>query len=155
MDLAFFYSIADNYIDALPLAGSSDYRFENIAKARTFGSEFVFSHLFPSRYGLFTPYVSATWMRRQYDDGNGFKTYDTATPEWSGRYGIRYARTLNQDVDFRLDLYGRSQSATKYKSADGSADYELGGFTTANLALGFDFGSGKAVFRYSGTAEYL
>lgn len=152
MDLAFFYSIADNYIDALPLAGSSDYRFENIAKARTFGSEFVFSHLFPSRYGLFTPYVSATWMRRQYDDGNGFKTYDTATPEWSGRYGIRYARTLNQEVDFHLDVYGRSQSATKYKSADGSADYELGGFTTANLALGFDFGSEK---QYSVTAELL
>ena len=84
--------------------------------------------------------------------GNGFKTYDTATPEWSGRYGIRYARTLNQDVDFRLDVYGRSQSATKYKSADGSADYELGGFTTANLALGFDFGSEK---QYSLTAELL
>ena len=152
MDLAFFYSIADNYIDALPLPHSSDSRFENIAKARTFGSEFTFSHLFPTRYGLVTPYMSATWLRRQYDDGNGFKTYDTATPEWGSRYGVRYAKALSETVDFHADVYGRSQSPIKYRSAEGESDYRLGGFTTANLAVGFDFGTEK---QYSVTAELL
>lgn len=152
MDLAFFYSIADDYIAALPLPTGNDSMFSNVAKAKTFGSEFAFSHRFPTQYGLFTPYVSATWMRRQYDDGDGFKTYDTATPEWYGRYGIRYAKTLNESVDFRADVYGRSQTATTYRSASGTSDYDLGGFTTANLSMGFDFGKER---QYSVMAELL
>ena len=144
LDLAFFYSIADDYIASVPVnAGSTVYTYTNIADATTFGSELAASYAFDTEYGRFTPYATLTWMRRQYDDGNGWKTYDTATPEWVGRYGVRYAKALAEDLDFRADVFGRSQSATVYRSASGSSNYDLGGFTTANIALGFDFGPKK------------
>ena len=56
-------------------------------------------------------------MRRQYDDGKSWKTWDTAMPEWLGRYGVCYVKALAEDLDFRADVYGRSQSATGYRAA--------------------------------------
>ena len=141
LDLAFFYSLADDYIAKLPIAGTGDYRYANVAEAKTFGSECVVSYRFATAYGDITPYASLTWMRRQYDDGEGWRTYDTATPEWVSRYGVRYAKTLTENLDFRADVYGRSQSSTEYRSSNPSDDYDLGGFTTANVAFGFDFGA--------------
>lgn len=152
LDAAVFYSIADNYIASLPIAGTSDYRYSNVAEATTFGSEFTASYRLATAYGDFMPYASLTWMRRQYDDGQGWKTYDTATPEWVSRYGVRYAKALAEDLEFRADVYGRSQSETVYRSASGSSDYDLGGFTTANVAVGFDFGEEK---QFSVLAEVL
>ena len=152
-DLAFFYSLADDYIASVLVPGSSSvYTYTNVADARTFGSELSASYRFATAWGDFTPYATLTWIRRQYDDGNGWKTYDTATPEWVSRYGVRYARALTETVDFRADVYGRSQSETVYRSASGASDYDLGGFTTANIALGFDFGKEK---RFSVLAEVL
>lgn len=152
LDLAFFYSIADDYIATLPIAGTGDYRYANVAEAKTFGSELVASYRFATAYGEFTPYASLTWMRRQYDDGEGWKTYDSATPEWVSRYGVRYAKSLTDNLDFRADVYGRSQSATEYRSSTGSGDYDLGGFTTANVSFGFDFGAER---QFSLLAEVL
>ncbi len=149
LDWALFYHIADDYITSVPVAGTADYIYTNVAKARTWGSELSVSHDFAC--GL-TPYASLTWMRRQYDDGDGFKTFDTATPEWTGRYGVRFRHALTEDVDFNADAYLRSQSATRYADATGEADYRLGGFTTVNMAFGFDFGDEK---QYSVKAEVL
>lgn len=153
LDLAFFYSLADDYIASVLTPGSgSVYTYTNVAEAKTFGSELSASYKFSTAFGDITPYATLTWMRRQYDDGDGWRTFDTATPEWVSRYGIRYAKALGEFVDFRADVYGRSQSATVYRSASGDSDYDLGGFTTANMALGFDFGSKK---QFSVLAELL
>ena len=153
LDLAFFYSIADDYIASVPVSGSSSvYTYTNVAEARTFGSELAAGYRFSTPYGDITPYAALTWMRRRYDDGNGWKTYDTATPEWVGRYGVRYARALTENIDFRADVYGRSQSATVYRSATGSSNYDLGGFTTANVSFGLDFGKER---QFSVLAEVL
>ena len=153
LDLAFFYSVADNYIASVPVSGSgSVYTYTNVADATTFGSELSVGYRFSTAFGDVTPYAALTWMRRQYDDGNGWKTYDTATPEWVGRYGVRYARAVSENVDFRADVYGRSQSPTVYRSAAGSSDYDLGGFTTANVSFGLDFGKEK---QFSVLAEVL
>jgi len=152
-DIALFYSDADDYIaQVLTDKDAEEYTYTNVASAKTFGAEAALSHTFNTSWGQFTPYVTATWMRRQYDDGDGWKTYDTATPDLVGRYGLRYAKALHPQCDFRADIFGRSQSATKYASKDGSTDYELGGFTTANVALGFDFGQNK---EFSLIAEVL
>lgn len=127
-----WYSVADDYIAfVLTDSRSSVYTYTNVAEAKTFGSELSASCCFATTFGDVTSYASLTWIRRQYDDGNGWKTYDTATPEGVRRYGIRYARALAEDLDFRADVYGRSQSATVYRSADGGSDYDRGGFTTA------------------------
>lgn len=150
LDWAFFYHIADDYITSVPVGdGTGDYIYTNVAKAKTFGSELAASYDFDC--GL-TPYASLTWMRRQYDDGEGFKTFDTATPEWVGRYGVRFRHALTDYVDFNADAYLRSQSATKYAEASHEDDYRLGGFTTVNFAVGFDFGDEK---QYSVMAEVL
>lgn len=149
LDAALFYAISDDYIASVPIAGTEDSIYINVAKARSFGSELALSYDFENG---FTPYADLTWIRRQYDDGDGYKTFDTATPEWVGRYGVRFRHALNEAVDFNADLYARSQSATEYASKDGYADYRLGGFTTLNVAFGFDFGEEK---RYTVQAEVL
>ena len=149
LDWAMFYQLADDYIAAVPTGQGNDKQYTNVAKAKTFGSELAASYDLDC--GL-TPYASLTWMRRQYDDGEGFKTFDTATPEWVGRYGVRFRHALTDYVDFNADAYLRSQSATKYAEASHEDDYRLGGFTTVNFAVGFDFGDEK---QYSVMAEVL
>lgn len=152
-DLAFFYSKADNYIaSVLTNASAKEYSYRNVAEAVTFGSELALSHDFATGYGKFTPYAAFTFMRRKYDDGNGFATYNTATPELFSRYGLRYMKAVHEKADFNADLYFRSQSETEYSSANGKSDYRIGGFTTANFAMGLDFGSEK---QYNVTAEVL
>lgn len=152
-DLTFFYSKAENYIASLLIDASTEaYRYSNVAKAVSFGSELSLSRIFETKFGKFTPYTTFTYLRRKYDDGNGFATYNTATPELFARYGLRYEKAVHEKVDFNADVYLRSQSETEYSSADGSSDYRIGGFTTVNLAAGLDFGSEK---QYNVTAEVL
>lgn len=149
LDAALFYAISDDYITSVPIAGTEDYIYTNVAKAKSFGSELALSYDLP---GGFTPYADLTWIRRQYDDGDGYKTFDTATPAWVGRYGLRFRHALSEAIDFNADLYARSQSATEYASKDGDSDYRLGGFTTLNVAFGCDFGEEK---QYTVQAEVL
>ena len=150
LDWSAFYSAADDYITTVPMDdGSDDYIYTNVAKAKTWGSELAVSYDLPCG---FTPYVTATWLRRQYDDGEGYKTFNTATPKLSGRYGVRYRHALTENVDFNADVFFRSQSATKYTSSSGDSDYRIGGFTTANIAFGFEFGDEK---QYNVQAEIL
>lgn len=140
-DVTAFYSKADNYIDTLWNAsldgGEGAYQYENVSEAETFGIEFSGS----VKLGQtgFEPYAVITWMRRQFDDGSGFKTYDTATPALSARYGVRWKGTA-KGLNIRTDAYARSQTATKYKSSDPANNYELGGYTTLNLTAGLSFG---------------
>ena len=66
------------------------YQYDNVAKAKTFGAELSLAYRIAETG--FEPYTVLTWMRRQYDNGTGFKTYDTATPELMARYGMRDGR---------------------------------------------------------------
>lgn len=145
-DLALFYSQADNYIatiykDLVPGKGGSGYQYDNVAEATTFGAELSASVRI-QELGL-EPYVTATWMRRQFDNGDGFSTYNTATPEFMLRYGVRWSG-MYAGVGLRTDVFARSQSEIEYddgvQSATGSNSYRLGGYTTLNLTAGVDFG---------------
>lgn len=138
LDASLFYSIADNYIDALPSAehGGKD-MYQNVAKAKTLGAEVSISTQILQTG--FEPYASLTWMRRQYDYGNGVETYDSGTPSLSARYGIRWNGEYDS-LDIHVDGYAWSQSATDYHSIDGESDYHLGGATTFNLTGGVAFG---------------
>lgn len=136
-DIAAFYSKADNYIDTLYNADLKAYRYENVAQAETFGAELSAS----VRLGAsgFEPYAVLTWTRRQYDDGQGFSTYDTATPALTARYGVRWSGEL-RGLNIRTDAYARSQTATEYRASDSANNYRLGGYTTLNLTGGVSFG---------------
>ncbi|MBQ8744197.1 MAG: TonB-dependent receptor, partial [Mailhella sp.] len=157
LDVAAFYSVSDDYIAQVLVdtnSGSETYQYQNVSKATSFGTEFVASYTFDTEYGKVTPYASATWMRREYDNGEGFKTYNTGTPTLAGRYGVRWAKSVSPLCDVRVDLYGRSQTAMKYDytPASGEESLRYGGFTTANLSAGFDFGAEK---QYTIVAELL
>ena len=138
LDASLFYSIADNYIDALPSAehGGED-MYQNVSKAKTLGAEVSISTQILQTG--FEPYASLTWMRRQYDYGNGVETYDSGTPSLSARYGIRWNGEYDS-LNLHVDGYAWSQSATDYRSIDGESDYHLGGATTFNLTGGVAFG---------------
>ncbi|MBR5998114.1 MAG: TonB-dependent receptor [Deltaproteobacteria bacterium] len=150
-DLAFFYSIADDYITSRRIAETANYMYTNVSKATTFGSELSASYKLDTSWGMFQPYMALTWMRREYDYGDGFKTYDSGTPEWFSRYGVRYRKSINNYITLRSDAYGRSQTATKTAYSDGTSD-KIGGFTTANFSLGLDFGKNR---EFSLDAEVL
>ncbi len=139
-DVAAFYSEADDYITTLRVS-DSEYRYSNVAEAKTFGIELT-SSVRIAETG-FEPYLTATWMRRQFQNGNGFSTYDTATPEFMLRYGVRWSG-MYAGVGLRTDVFARSQTATEYddgiQNVTDSSSYRLGGYTTLNLTAGVDFG---------------
>lgn len=140
-DLAIFYSTADDYIATLYNAQKRGYQYSNVAEAKTFGVELT-SSVRIAETG-FEPYLTATWMRRQFQNGNGFSTYDTATPEFMLRYGVRWSG-MYAGVGLRTDVFARSQTATEYddgiQNVTDSSSYRLGGYTTLNLTAGVDFG---------------
>lgn len=151
LDLAFFYAISDNYIARFEMK-PNEFHFQNVSKATTFGSELALSHDINTSFAKFTPYTTITWMRREFDDGKGFTTYKTDNPNLVGRYGLRMEKAINENLDITADLYGRSQSATESETASHENDNVIGGFTTANFAMGVDFGKDK---KYNVTAEVL
>lgn len=139
-DWSFFYNKADDYITR-KLIGRNIYQYANIAKATTFGSELSLSYKFVDNG--FEPYTSLTWMRRQFDHGNGFETYDSGTPELMIKYGLRWSGE-RAGLGLRSDVYAVSHTASKMReSADGKGDYRLPGFTTLNWTAGVSFGPQK------------
>ena len=83
-------------------------------------------------------------MRRQYDNGQGYKTYKTGTPNLWARYGVRWNHDID-GLDVHTDFYAHSQTSSKYddgKTKD-SSSYRLGGATTLNWTAGVAFGPEK------------
>jgi hemoglobin/transferrin/lactoferrin receptor protein len=139
IDTAVFFNTADDYISTLWNAKLGGYQYQNVAKAKTFGWETDAS--FKLGDTGFEPYGVVTVMRRQFKS-DGFKTWDSATPAFFARYGVKWAGTF-KEVGLRGDLYARSTTKTDYKTKSGSDDYHLGGATTLNFTAGVDFGPKK------------
>ena len=137
LDTAAFLSLADDYIAAVSIS-PTEQQYDNMAEANTFGIELSTSYQI-GKTG-FTPYINGTWMRRQYTNEDGFKTYKTSTPEFIARYGVRWEGERN-GLGLRTDLYAKSLTASEYD--DGGYNYRLGGATTLNLTAGVSFGAQK------------
>lgn len=137
LDTAAFLSLADDYIAAVSIS-RSEQQYDNMAEAKTFGIELSTSYQIGETG--FTPYINGTWMRRQYTNEDGFKTYKTSTPEFIARYGVRWEGERN-GLGLRTDLYAKSLTASEYD--DGGYNYRLGGATTLNLTAGVSFGAQK------------
>jgi len=140
-DIATFYSLADDYLTLVHLrdvGGIEEMRYENQASAKTYGVETAFSYAFAN--GL-KPYVSATFLRRQFDN-NTSETYDTFTPLSRGRVGIAYDASFWADkIGFNTDFYLSGQSESHGYEGNDRIRYE--GFTTLNFAIGMAFGKNK------------
>lgn len=89
-------------------------------------------------------------MRRQLEWGD-FSTYQSGTPEFWARYGVRTAFAIPGGT-LTTDLYARSQNETKSYSRTTGVATRTAGFTTANFAVGYQFGKQGA---YKLSAEVI
>ena len=136
-DIAGFYSVADNYISTKEISDTVS-MYYNVDKSTSFGIETELSYKFDM--GV-TPYTSFTYMRRrnEFNEGVVRKTYDSNTPKFSSRTGLRY--THDFDVfTLNLDGYARAQSARDEVSNTSGEKSHHGGFTTANFEVSGSFG---------------
>lgn len=137
LDAALFYSVADDYIDTVYLAqsfmGMRTLTYRNISKATTWGAELSAA----CRVDNFEPYASLSALRRRYDTGTE-QSYDTGTPTFAGRAGVKYTADLNGILGY-VDVYSRFASATDNASLDGVsyfANSHIAGYATYNLSFG-------------------
>ena len=151
-DIAAFLSLADDYINTRTIDNAEMiYQYENVGKATTYGVELTASYELP--YNI-TPYASMTWMRRQFDYGGILgKTYDTGTPDFTYRAGIRYEHDFGLWT-FTADTYARGATD---RDEESESEGEItkthhAGYTTANIELGALFGDER---QYSVTAAVL
>lgn len=147
IDVAAFYSQAEDYIYNVTIDPDTDTsRYVNVSSAKTHGVEMTASYDFECG---FTPYASATWIKRKFDYGT-LSTWKTGLPEWSGRAGVRFRRALSETVAFNADVYGRFSSNAIEENETETTHFN--NWQTANLAFGFEFGEEK---QYTVTAEVL
>ena len=136
LDLAAFYSRAKDYITTRDVAGGSNKIFANVSKAQTHGVELALRY----HWENLTPYASGTWMRRKYETATA-STWDTLTPEFSGRLGLRYERRLSQwPVLVWGDMFMRAATDADFKELDAGSITSHEAWQTLNLALGTEFG---------------
>lgn len=132
LDATVFYSDANDFITTVRMSPAVS-QYQNIAKAKTVGLELAASWAIADTG--FEPYASLTWLRREYDN-NGVKTTKTGSPNFYGRYGLRWSGDV-EGIGLHTDAYAWTQSA----SDDGT--YRYGGATTFNLTSGLAFGPQK------------
>ena len=121
IDAAAFYADATDYI-ATVSTGPMTATYENINAAKTFGLELHAETAIKNN--PFTPYISATWMRRKFEYGSGFSTDDSGTPALISKLGVRYDWDLGNVVGL-LDAYIQGESATtQYVAGPACADDE-------------------------------
>lgn len=136
-DIATFYSVADNYISTKTLSDTVS-MYYNVDKSTSFGLESELSYAFDS--GI-TPYTSFTYLRRknEFKEGVVNKTYDSNTPKFTSRTGLRYTHDFSV-FTLNLDGYARAQSARNEVSNTSGEKTHHGGFTTANFEVSGSFG---------------
>ncbi|EFY08157.1 TonB-dependent receptor plug domain-containing protein [Succinatimonas hippei] len=150
LDFAAFLNLADDYITTKEVSAET-YQYYNVGKATTYGVELSASYDLP--YG-FTPYTSMTWLKRKFEYGGIIgDTYDTNTPEFMYRAGVRYEKdfgiwTLTADTYAR----GATERDYEYESSGAVVKTHHGGYTTANFEVGAAFGDER---QYSVNAAVL
>lgn len=158
LDLAAFYSTAENYIDTMLCttcaAGTgAQFRFENVDKAVTTGLEVSASYAFED-WGL-TPYVDATVMRREFND-NGNKYDETDTPSLQGRLGVRKDWAFSDRLTGMTDIYMRGATVRKQYDSRKRVTKSLPSFATLNIgsSLAYEFADDRT-FRLNASVENI
>ncbi len=152
-DVAVFYSLAEDYISLENLgeniSGLDVFKSLNIADAKTHGVEASLSYAFDN--GI-KPYITATYMRRQFKT-NSYTTWDTGLAPLTARVGVSYAGSHFEDsVNVNADVYVRAKTTAKDYIASTKTTETYNGFATLNAALGLEFGAEK---EWSVQAEVL
>ena len=144
LDSAAFYTQAQDYITShrcdpitlCPQAATNDeYIYINANQATSFGLELQAEYQLHS----FSPYLSATWMRRQVTQDN-FRSYHSDIPLLTGKAGVRYQHFFNRG-ELWLDAFVRSASESSYQESATEPVDILPGYSTLNFSLGGALGS--------------
>ena len=141
IDLTAFMSYAEDYI-TINKIGENVYRFANIDEAKTHGIE---AHLaYTIEPVNITPYVTGTWMKRKFKKP-GFSTWDTNTPEFIGRMGLRFEKNVTKlNTLFWADTWIRAASEADDEASDGTIT-TADSWQTLNLGLGCELGKKRKV----------
>lgn len=131
LDATLFYTEAKDYI-AVQFTGPRTGTHMNVNRATSYGLE-LYAERALADTG-FTPYVSATFMRRKFEYGAGVATYDSGTPEVFGELGVRYDWHMANGVFGSLDANIRGESGTDLRSSTGVITARAGGYATFNIA---------------------
>lgn len=131
VDATLFYTKAKDYISTTPNLAPPNYTYVNVDGATSYGLElYAEKTIGDSR---FTPYISATWMRREFEYGTGLSTYDSGTPEIFGKIGVRYDWDLG-NVFGSLDAFVQGEGKTVTRNSAGTIIDQTGGYATFNIA---------------------
>lgn len=155
LDGAAFYSLARNYITTqrclavsstclttgTPASPASVY--VNADKANTYGFELLAEYAIGNTG--FTPYAGGAWTRRQLKYAS-YSTYNSDTPELSGRLGLRYEQEF-RGVPLWADVFMRGATGAKmsYQQSGKLVTETLPGWATLNLAVGGSYGKDQQV----------
>lgn len=140
LDLTAFMSNAEDYITTSKV-GERTYKFDNVDEAKTHGVEASIKYRFKSTN--ITPYLNGTWMRRKFEK-KGFSTWDTNTPSFLGRLGVKWEdEILDGKALLWTDAWMRAATDADDASSDGTKE-TTDGWQTANLSLGSEFGKNRA-----------
>lgn len=133
LDSSVFYTSAEDYISRVVIdTGPSDI-WENIEKAKTYGAE-LFIEYDTGMVGNMRPYLNGTWLKRRFETDT-YSTYDSLTPEFTGRAGLRF----DLPDSGWLDVFVRGATDAKLKDETGVVE-ESDAWTTLNVWLGMDLG---------------
>ncbi|WP_456388093.1 TonB-dependent receptor [Profundibacter sp.] len=131
VDATMFYTEAKDYISTAPNPAPPNYTYVNVNGATSYGLEiYAEKTIGDSR---FTPYISATRMRRKFEYGTGVSTYDSGTPEIFGKVGVRYDWDIG-NIFGTLDAFVQGEGKTVTRNSAGAIIDQTGGYATFNIA---------------------
>lgn len=142
VDVALFYNLSDDYIstESFGTPSQNQTRYVNADKAKTFGSELSLNLRATENIN---PYVSLSWMKRKTEWADGTSTYNSGTPLFTARYGLRTIYPLFNGK-WTTDTYLRSATAKKSYSISTKETTRIAGYTTLNFATAYHFGPKQA-----------
>lgn len=129
IDATLFYSSSKDYIATVELNATTS-TYQNVDEAISWGLE-LYAEQATAFWNL-TPYTSFAAMRRQLRYGNGFNTYDSGSPVFSGKIGVRKDWTLAR-ASGSVDLYLRGESQVRMRNELDVAEEGASGYGTLNL----------------------
>ncbi len=133
LDGSIFYTESEDYIARVVIDDGPSDIWENIEQAKSYGAE-LFLEYNTGVAGNMRPYVNGTWLKRRYET-QSYSTYDTLTPEFTARVGLRF----DLPASGWLDLFVRGATDATLKDETGVVE-ESDAWSTLNLWMGMNLG---------------
>ena len=146
LDATAFYTESDDYIHHLACEpedncpGRRDRYYTNVGESKAHGVELYMAYT--SGWANLEPYASLTWTKRRLDYAE-FSTWDSGTPDFSGRTGVRWNGALMSVPNLWSDIYLRGESSSQLSEPGTVRDVlqDKDDWVTVNVETGVDFGN--------------